>query len=120
MQVTSEIGQECLKLQESMRGGLLGFGHSWVAGASDREDPSLRKDMHNHTDGKMDEPQHQQPSGRLMWRQAWQRIGSIKEDTLDFLAIDALQLRASRGSLACGVGVLMMTALVAHLFWQVP
>lgn len=31
LQVTSEVGQECLRLQEQMRGGLLGAGHSWVA-----------------------------------------------------------------------------------------
>lgn len=30
-QVTAEVGQECLGLQERMRGGLLGAGHSWVA-----------------------------------------------------------------------------------------
>lgn len=30
-QVTAEVGQECLTLQERMRGGLLGAGHSWVA-----------------------------------------------------------------------------------------
>lgn len=34
-QVTAEVGQECLTLQERMRGGLLGAGHSWVASPLD-------------------------------------------------------------------------------------
>lgn len=36
--VTSIIRDECLEVMESMKGGILGAGHSWVRGAGDADD----------------------------------------------------------------------------------
>ncbi|KAL4854039.1 hypothetical protein ACK3TF_005090 [Chlorella vulgaris] len=43
-QVTREVGQESLKIQAQMRGGLLGTGYSWVArpGAGSSDDAALK------------------------------------------------------------------------------
>lgn len=40
VQVTAEVAQVCLALVDGMRGGLLGVGHSWVAGPGEAADPS--------------------------------------------------------------------------------
>ena len=118
-QTTREVGQECLKLLTAGRGGLLGAGHTWLAGPADAAEVA------EATAGGAATSAAAGPAGppappllaRLRER-ASNRLFSLKEDALDALS-DAglLQVSASRGAVlaggATGLALLGVLALLA-------
>ena len=97
-----------------MRGGLLGAGHSWVAGligSSTDMDPTS-----NVATPAGPLQQQQQALGILRRLTDW--VYNAKEDTLDTLSAEAVRIHASRGALLCGSVGLLAVAFTFHSLWS--
>lgn len=88
-----------------MRGGLLGTGHSWIAGEA-------RIDEGNSSPS-VNQLRTTSPS---IWLQAIQTAYSLKEDALDLLSEDVFRIRASGRNLICGAAGIVLVACVRYLF----
>lgn len=112
------MGQECLRLQEQMRGGVLGGGHSWVAspaaavGSSGGESSA---DASTTADGAAPDPSAE-AAPSLLYRLADRLYNSV-EDARDALAQDALHLRASAGTLLSSAVAAATAALLLRYAW---
>lgn len=111
------MGQECLKLQEKMRGGLLGAGHTWLGSPADT---TSGEGSEAAAAAPAPAPAVEEGPGRLALLA--DRLYNVKEDVLDALdeplltlraPSGAVAVRASGGALVNGMGG---TALAAVLF----
>lgn len=118
VQVTREVGQECLKLQERMRGGLLGAGHSWVGppptGGSDASAAATDGDDRPAAAVAAAVPDPAAPG--VLYRLA-DRMYNAVEDAKDVLAEDFVHFRAS-GSRLLGSALAAGGVLLLRYMWQ--
>lgn len=118
-QVTREVGQESLKIQAQMRGGLLGTGHSWVArpGAGSSDDAALESNASSSTP-----PTDARSSSCMLAvcravstvHMLMERIYNAKEDLLDAVSID---VRVPATSLLWGGFGLVTGAVILSSLW---
>lgn len=102
-QVTAEVGQECLKLQEQMRGGLLGAGHSWVASPLELAAAPEASSEAGGSDAA--QPAAARQPGLLHW--AVGGLWSAVEGAGDALAAEAISVRLT-GAVLAVVGALLL------------
>lgn len=118
LQVTREVGQESLKIQAMMRGGLLGTGHSWVArpvpGSSD--DAALESSQFVLSTIDARPSSGMLAVGRVVStvHLLMEGIYNAKEDLLDAVSID---VRVPATSLLWGAAGLVMGAVVLSSLW---
>ena len=121
LQVVHEVGQECLKLQARMRGGLLGADHSWVADPMGRSLGEQQQQL--AVTGPAHDVQQQQlevaatAHQAAAWMHSLHRLASTAynavEDAQDALAQEVLRVSASGGALLAA-----LAACVLLLYWH--
>ena len=106
LQVTREVGQECLKIQAQMRGGLLGSGHSWFGKPADApkeaggEAAAAAAAAAPAAAAAAAAPAAEAGRGPGLLARAGDRLFNAWEDALDALDEPAVTLRAPSGALA--------------------
>ena len=120
VQVVHEVGQECLKLQARMRGGLLGTDHSWVADPTGPSQGEQQQQQLALTTGPAHDVQQ-----AAAWMRSLRRLASTAysaaastaynavEDAQDALAQEVLRVSASGGALLAA-----LAACALLLFWH--
>lgn len=106
-QVTREVGQECLKIQAQMRGGLLGAGHSWFGKPADAATADTKADGEAGAAAAAPAPAApaaapapEAERGPGLLARAGHRLFNAWEDALDALDEPAVTLRAPSGAVA--------------------
>jgi hypothetical protein len=133
LQVTREVGQECLKLQEQMRGGLLGAGHSWVAapvahsvagsssagaGTSAAAAVATPEAEAASAAGQQFPAQQQQATAPgLLYRLA-DRLYNAVEDVQDALSEEVVQVSASGSSLLYSGTAALAAAFILRRYFS--
>ena len=132
LQVTREVGQECLKLQEQMRGGQLGAGHSWVAapaadsaagsssaGAGTSAAAAAAIPAAEAAAAGQQSPAQQQHAAApgLLYRLA-DRLYNAVEDVQDALSEEVVQVNASGSSLLYSGTAALAAAFILRRYFS--
>ncbi len=107
-----EVGQECLKAQERLKGGLLGDNHSWVADFNERSiSQGVQHQQMETTNGNTTKSK---PSLRRLLDNLSDWAYNCREKTADILSVD-VRVQASRSHVLLGVTAATLTALFIQL-----